>query len=393
MGCCLKKKSKNSNELSDKDMIGPLLKEDKEASKHSLKTKSSSTLGTLKIKKEDFTKLKVLGRGTFGKVLLVRNNNTGALYAMKILKKDQIKQQKQEIHTRTERQILEKMEHPFIVKLYYAFQDEVSLFLVTEFVQGGELFYHLRREQYFTLERAQFYAAELVLALEYIHKNNWIYRDLKPENVLLAKDGHIKLTDFGLSKIMRENQNSRAFTICGTPDYLAPEVLSDKGYDKTVDWWSLGVLLYEMLAGFSPFKLRRGDKITINNYKKELKMFSHFTEETKSILNELVVFDPEKRLGHGPEGTENVKKHPFFKNINWDDLLAKKVFPPFTPLIFSETDLSNFDHCFTEEEIDDKSDSEVDFAHSSKNNSKDEYSGFSYKNPNLDLNSKEGNEE
>ena len=359
---CLKKKTNEENGLKEEDndeKIGPLLGTSKKNSDPEIKTTNStdslitnnhlpSGEFTTQVSRDDFDEIKVLGRGSFGKVILVRYKKNNQLYAMKILKKAVIMMKKEEDHTKTERKILEKISHPFIVSLFFAFQDENKLYLITEFMQGGELFYHLHREKFFSIDRTKFYAAEIVLALEHLHRNNCIYRDLKPENILLGKDGHIKLTDFGLSKIVfEEKNNEKAFTICGTPEYLAPEILEDKGYDQTVDWWSLGALIYEMLVGYSPFKLKKGQQLNLENYKKQIPLFNHFTPEAKKIIRELLVVEPKKRLGYGKNGTENVKKHPFFKGINWTDLYNKKIKPSFKPRIVNELDLSNFDKLFT----------------------------------------------
>ena len=367
MGCCLKKKQQEQKDNSEKDE--PFLSSNEEGNQEF----------TTKVVRGDFDEMKVLGKGSFGKVLLVRYKKNQKLYAMKILKKAVIMKNNEEIHTKTERKILAKINHPFIVSLYFAFQDEKKLYLITEFMQGGELFYHLHRERFFSNERTQFYAAEIVLALDHLHKNNCIYRDLKPENVLLDKDGHIKLADFGLSKIMLEKNKAKAFTLCGTPDYLAPEILEDKGYDKTVDWWSLGALIYEMLVGYSPFKMKKGEQLNIEKYKAPVPLHNHFTPEAKMIITDLLVVEPSKRLGYGSNGTENIKKHPFFKDINWEELYNKKVEPEFVPKIFNELDLGNFDKFFTNENVFEP-ESEMNSASVLKDNP-NEFAGFTYVKP------------
>ena len=187
---------------------------------------------------DSFKILKVIGRGSFGKVFLVQKKDSLEYFAMKTLKKDVILRRNQKINTQAERIILEKIRHPFIVRLHYAFQTPEKLYFVIDFLNGGELFYHLRREQRFSEDRTRFYAAEILLALECLHKNGVIYRDLKPENVLLDSEGHVKLTDFGLSKI-REKNDELTYTFCGTPEYLAPEIIKNEGYSKEVDFWAL----------------------------------------------------------------------------------------------------------------------------------------------------------
>ena len=254
---------------------------------------------------DDFEFLKLLGKGTFGKVILVRNKKDSKLYAMKVLKKYRLFKTNQIFHTKTEREILEKINHPFIVKLHFAFQTELKLYLVTEFMQGGELFFHLKREKIFKESKVKAYVCEIVLAVEHLHKNKIIYRDLKPENILLDVDGHIKLADFGLSKFFNNSKGNsspstssiynddestcsdKAFTLCGTPEYLAPEILTGQGYDKSVDWWSLGVLIYEMLLGSSPFKSRR-ERLDLNYYTPVEIKSSRVSDDAKDLILSLL---------------------------------------------------------------------------------------------------------
>ena len=203
---------------------------------------------------EDFQLLKVVGRGSFGKVYMARKKDSQQIYAVKTLKKDFIIRTNQQKNTKIERDIMQQITHPFVVKLHYAFQSPQSLYFVTDFLNGGELFFHLCQEIRFNEDRARFYAAEITLALEHLHQNGIIYRDLKPENVLLDSQGHLKLTDFGLSKIKQPSDDGMTNTFCGTPEYLAPEVIKANGHSYAVDWWSLGMLLYEMISGINPFK-------------------------------------------------------------------------------------------------------------------------------------------
>jgi len=335
----------------------------------------------------DFRIIKTLGKGSFGKVVLVQHKELKTYYAMKILLKEQLKQTNQILHTKSEREILEKICHPFIIKLVFAFQNPEKLFIVTEYMCGGEIFYHLRKEGKFSEARTRLYIAEIVLALGHLHQNNIIYRDLKPENILLDKQGHIKLTDFGLSRILKicgstnnlnnnnnlssnhndnENNNvsinktnsltssfasvySRAYTICGTPEYLAPEILNGKGYDKAVDWWSLGVVAYEMLCGYSPYKENKF-KLDVNVYKKPIKKESFLSDPAFDFLTKLLEVDQNKRLGSGVNDSEDIKKHLFFKGIDWKHVYEKKYKPAFIPHVKYDEDLSNFDKMFTDED-------------------------------------------
>jgi serum/glucocorticoid-regulated kinase 2 len=201
---------------------------------------------------DDFELLKVIGKGSFGKVMQVRKKDTGRIYAMKIIKKAHIVERDEVAHTLAERTVLTKLNHPFIVPLKYSFQSPEKLYLCLAFVNGGELFFHLQQEDKFSEDRAKFYIAELLCALECLHSFGIIYRDLKPENILLDYTGHIALCDFGLCKLNMKDGN-KTNTFCGTPEYLAPEVLIGKGYTKAVDWWTLGILLFEMIGGLPPF--------------------------------------------------------------------------------------------------------------------------------------------
>jgi serine/threonine protein kinase len=327
----------------------------------------------------DFKIIKTLGKGSFGRVLLVSNIHDSKYYAMKVLKKSFVKKHNQVTNTKVERKILEVVCHPFIVRLFYAFQTSQKLYFVCEYIAGGEIFYHLRKEGCFSEERTKLYICELILALEYLHKKGIIYRDLKPENILLDKEGHLKLTDFGLSKIIsEEDSNKRTFTICGTPEYLAPEVLSGSGYDKSVDWWSLGALMYEMLVGFSPFKENKR-KLDLKVYAKPICQHQNISEKAYSLLQALLQVDPSKRIGSSIRDSEEIKNHPFFENINWASIFKKTIDPKFKPYLQDENDLSNFDRIFTEE--DPFSQPKYSFFNFEENFS--EYENFSYEIKNI----------
>ncbi|KND04928.1 AGC/AKT protein kinase [Spizellomyces punctatus DAOM BR117] len=295
----------------------------------------------------DFELLKVVGKGSFGKVLQVRKKDTGRIYAMKVLVKKDIVERQEIAHTLSERNVLIQATSPFLVGLKFSFQTPEKLYLVLDYMNGGELFYHLQKETAFSEERAKFYTCELVLALEHLHKYNIVYRDLKPENILLDSTGHIALTDFGLCK---ENLsfNDTTNTFCGTAEYLAPEVLTGQGYGKAVDWWSLGILFYEMTTGLPPFYSENTNLMYKKILHNQLLFPPGFSEKAQSLVRGLLERDPRKRLGGGPEDAAEIRRHPFFSNIEWDKLLKKQVTPPFKPKVESETDTSNFDPAFTD---------------------------------------------
>lgn len=297
---------------------------------------------------DDFKMLKVIGKGSFGKVLLVRKLDSGFLYAMKVLRKENIIKRNQVEHTRTERHVLGYVRHPFIVGMNYAFQTAEKLYFVLDYCAGGELFFHLGKVQRFPQARARFYAAEITLAIEYVHNLGIIYRDLKPENVLLDANGHIRLTDFGLSKEGIQDDFSGANSFCGTPEYLAPEILNRSGHGRAVDWWSLGALLYEMLTGLPPFYCRDRDKLFEKIRKGDLSYPKYLSSSAKDLLNRLLERDPTKRLGTGPEDACEIKNHPFFNDIKWDALMAGKIDPPWRPIISGALDTSQFDREFTD---------------------------------------------
>ena len=330
---------------------------------------------------EDFSQLKVLGRGSFGKVVLVRLEKSKKLYAMKILKKELVIKRKQVNHTMTERSLLEKLNHTFIVKLFYAFQDKTKLYFITEFMQGGELFFHLRRNSQYKEKSVKFYMSEILLAIDYMHKNNFIYRDLKPENILIDKFGHIKLTDFGLSKLLDEEEQ-KTYTLCGTPEYLAPEIIFEKGYDKTCDWFSFGVVMFEMLCGFHPFKQKKG-KFNPQIYKMKIKIPENIGKNAKDLIEKLLNSNPRERIGYN--SSEEIMKHDFFKDIDFDKVLQREYKPPFIPKLDNEEDLRYFDKGFTEENVESFPDKKLIVSTNGDVKSlSDEFKGFSYQPEDLD---------
>jgi serine/threonine protein kinase SCH9 len=315
---------------------------------------------------EDFQILKLIGRGeteieclsmlsnlapgTFGQVYQVRKKDTQRIYAMKVLSKKVIVQKKEVAHTVGERNILVRTataDSPFIVGLKFSFQTPTDLYLVTGFMSGGELFWHLQKEGRFSERRAKFYIAELILALEHLHKYNIVYRDLKPENILLDANGHIALCDFGLSKA-NLTKDETTNTFCGTTEYLAPEVLLDElGYTTMVDFWSLGVLVFEMCCGWSPFYADDTQQMYKNiAFGKVRFPRDALSNEGRNFVKGLLNRNPKHRLG-AKNDAEELKAHTFFADTDWNAMMNKTVVPPFKPKLKSVMDTSNFDPEFT----------------------------------------------
>ncbi|KAG0269884.1 serine/threonine protein kinase psk1 [Actinomortierella ambigua] len=302
-----------------------------------------------KMSPDDFDLLKVIGRGAYGKVYLVRHRATQALYAMKVLKKASIVVHSKDTEsTMSERKILEAIRHPFIVKLHFAFQTDHRLYLILEYASGGELFTHLATERMFSEENTAFYAAQLVLALEHLHSLGIIYRDLKPENIMLDAEGNAVLTDFGLSKVPLESSDGRTNTVCGTIEYMAPEVVCGKvHYDRTVDWWSLGVVIHDMLTGSPPFVASNRKKTMDAILNKKLNLPYYLSQDAKDLLGKLLRRAPSARLGTGPNGVDNIKNHRFFRKIDWKKLAARQLEPPIVPFLSEPESVENFDSKFT----------------------------------------------
>ncbi|KAI9018027.1 kinase-like domain-containing protein [Phycomyces nitens] len=291
--------------------------------------KESKTLG--KVGPDDFQSLCVLGKGAFGKVFLVKHQSSSALYAMKVLKKASfVVHGKSAEHAKTERQILEEVRHPFIVKLFYAFQTPRDLHMILEYALAGQLIIILFSEGMFSESMAAFYAGELVLALEHLHSLGIVYRDLKPENCLLNVEGHVMLTDFGLSKVPVDGKTN---TICGTAEYMAPEILMGLHYDDTVDWWSLGILIFDMMTGSPPFSSNNRQKTIDSILSKKINMPYYFTSDAKDLLGKLLRKNPNARLGAKPKGSLAIRKHPFFRKINWKALERQELEPPIVPVV------------------------------------------------------------
>lgn len=291
------------------------------------------------VKLDDFEMLKTIGTGTFGRVVLCRRRKDSRYYAMKILEIADVIRLKQVDHVKNEKALLVQVQHPFIIELLWTHHDAGCLYMLFEYYCGGELFTYLRNAGRFTTSTATLYAAEIVLALDYLHKLCIVYRDLKPENLLLDRDGHVKLTDFGFAKKLHD----KTWTLCGTPEYLAPEIIQSKGHNKAVDWWALGILVYEMLAGFPPFFDDNPFAIYEKILAGKIDWPKHIDPIAKDLIKKLLVPDRAKRLGNMKHGADDVKRHRWFKNISWEDVYYKKVQPPIVPKVSYAGDTRNFE--------------------------------------------------
>ena len=310
----------------------------------------SSHKDVKEVKLDDFKVLKVIGRGSFGKVCLVEYMPTHEIYAMKSLKKDILIEQEQIENTLLEKEILQTIDYPLLCGLVFCFQTEERIYFVMPFLSGGELFQHLRKFRTFGEDKVRFYGAQIALALEYLHSKGIVYRDLKPENILMDDKGYLRLADFGMAKKLQGDEKAMSF--CGTPEYLAPEIITMEGHDKNADWWSFGILLFEMLCGLPPFYTENLDKMyeMIKNSSVKFPKRLNLSEEAKDVIRKLLDKNPKKRLG-SQNGVEDIKKHPFFADIDFDLLVQKKIPAPFIPNLENGTDVQYFDEEFTNEEV------------------------------------------
>ncbi|XP_069105393.1 cAMP-dependent protein kinase catalytic subunit 3-like isoform X2 [Argopecten irradians] len=283
--------------------------------------------------------LTTIGTGTFGRVVLCRHKDNKEYYALKVMKITEVIRLKQIEHVKNEKEILASVSHPFIVNMTWAYHDDRFLYMLLEYVPGGELFSYLRNHGRFNNDKSNFYACEIVSALDYLHSKLIVYRDLKPENLLLDKEGHLKITDFGFAKKLED----RTWTLCGTPEYLAPEIIQSKGHNKAVDWWSLGILIYEMLVGFPPFFDDNPFSIYEKILEGKIEWPRHLDPVAKDLVKKLLVQDRTKRLGNMKNGADDVKKHKWFKGITWEDVVARKLTPPIVPKLSHAGDTKNFD--------------------------------------------------
>ncbi|EDO37800.1 predicted protein, partial [Nematostella vectensis] len=339
-----------------------------------------------KAKPSDFLFLKVIGKGSFGKVFLSKNKQEDKFYAIKVLNKSAIRKRNEAKHIMAERNVLvQNVTHPFLVGLHYSFQTKDKLYFVLDYVNGGELFFHLQRERYFPESRARFYAAEIASAIGYLHGLQIIYRDLKPENILLDSKGHIVLTDFGLCKEGIDRSGTTS-TFCGTPEYLAPEVLRKQDYDKSVDWWCLGAVLYEMMYGLPPFYSRDTAEMYDNILHKPLRLRTNISQSARHILEGLLQKDKTKRLGSGEGDFEDIRTHSFFRSINWQQLVARGIEPPYNPNVSGQLDLKHFDPEFVREPVPGSVGKSADsnFVSASVDDPDDAFVGFTYVAPSDD---------
>jgi serine/threonine protein kinase len=290
----------------------------------------------LTINLAEWETLKIVGTGSFGKVKLAKHKKEKIYRAIKMLQKSEILKLKQVDHIYSEYTLLQEIEHQFIVNLKGFTQDKKYIHLVLEYIPGGELFTVLRQVGMFPLSQAKFYAAQIIVVFDYLHSKNIIYRDLKPENILINIDGYLKVTDFGFAKRV----DGKTYTICGTPEYLAPEIILNKGHSKPVDWWTLGVLLYEMVVGVDPFNdddpMGVYQKIIKGSVKfpKDIDRYLNITfSDVKSLLKHLLVADVSKRYGCMINGVQDIYFHRFFRGYDWDALKEMKMTPEYVPKI------------------------------------------------------------
>jgi len=289
----------------------------------------------------DFEMARTLGCGSFGRVKYAKWKQDGKHYAVKFMKKHEIMKLKQVDHINNEKRLMAQINYPFIVNMVGFAKDLCYVYIVMECISGGELFTHLRRARKFTDEQSKFYAAQIAAAFAHMHNKNIIHRDLKPENILLLPNGYCKLTDFGFAKVLEPG--TRTYTLCGTPEYIAPEVLLNKGHGKPVDWWTLGILIYEMICGQPPFC----DEDPMGIYQKILagKVYfpKYFDKNAKALVKKLLTADLSKRYGNLKDGPQDVLKHAWFASLNFSELEEYKVAAPYKPKMSSDSDFSNYE--------------------------------------------------
>jgi len=317
--------------------------------KKTIKMKGRPPPAPKKVGPGDYTFLKVLGKGSFGKVMLAEVKATKEICAIKVLKKDVLVEDDDVDCAIAEKNVLSvAYKHPYLTKMLACFQSPSHLYYVMEFVAGGDLLFQIQQARRFKEDRARFYTAEIVLGLLFLHKQHIVYRDLKLDNVMLDGDGHIKIADFGMCKEECKDGNL-ATTFCGTPDYIAPEIIKEIPYGFSVDWWALGVLLYEMLAGQPPFDAETEEELFPAILRNEVLFPQWLNKEPVDFTKKLLIKDPEGRIGSGPTGEADLKGHPFFSGMDWVKLEAREIEPPFKPASKKGNVTANFDSDFTKE--------------------------------------------
>ncbi|CAF1198050.1 unnamed protein product [Rotaria sordida] len=277
------------------------------------------------VKLEDFQLERTIGMGMFGRVMLAKYENK--LLALKIIEKHAIVEYAQVECILSEKRILQAINFPFIVSLVYSFKDNSHLYLALEFASGGEMFVHFNHVKKFSEDQVRFYVAQIVLILEYLHYLSIIYRNLKVEEILFAADGYLKLTDFRLAKVAHD----RTFTLCGTPEYLAPEIITGIGYNKSVDYWALGILIYELAAGFSPFQDEDPMKVYTNILRGTFNTPQHFSSDLTDLIHKLLQSRPANRYGNLQNGVNDIKNHKWFSSMDWVSLFKKRIKAPYIP--------------------------------------------------------------
>eukprot|EP01032_Pedospumella_encystans_P019932 gene19932-22657_t len=299
----------------------------------------------------DLDVMETICTGIFGRTRLVKNLRDKHYYTLKIMKKARIVKQQQLPHVQNEVMILSRVRCPFVIEMKALFQDENSVYMLQEYIPGGELYSHLRRSKAFDLSAYQFYTVEIACALHHLHQLKIVYRDLKPENILLTKEGHIRITEFSLAK-KNDVANPQTFTLCGTPEYLAPEIINGQGYGTSVDWWALGILLYEMCMGFPPFYGKNPFTVYQKILEGDVKFASAVPNPTKSVISGFLKADRKSRLGCS--SFDSVKHHAFFKGIDWHSAAHQLIVPPLAPTVTAEADSSNYDY-YPEETVEEAS--------------------------------------
>ncbi|KHN83566.1 Protein kinase C-like 1B [Toxocara canis] len=375
--------ARNKCLLTDRTYLSSLREQDEEDRAAQTTSTITQPAKLTSVSLKDFNFIKVLGKGSFGKVMLAERKGTDEVYAVKILKKDVILQDDDVECTMCEKRILAlAARHPFLTAIHSCFQTTDRLFFVMEYVNGGDLMFQIQRARKFDEPRARFYAAEVTCALQFLHRNQVIYRDLKLDNILLDAEGHCRLADFGMCKegITKDNLTS---TFCGTPDYIAPEILQEMEYGVSVDWWALGVLMYEMMAGQPPFEADNEDDLFEAILHDDVLYPVWLSKEAVNILKAFMTKNALKRLGcvQSQGGEDAIRAHPFFRDIDWEALEARRVKPPFKPKIRSKRDVNNFDADFTKEEpVLTPTESAV-----VRTINQEEFRGFSFVNPDFTL--------